>query len=160
VHLYADLQVTAINEQSLATARREALRQIIGTNAVGRQADLVRMLRRAGHRVTQSSISRDLRELGAAKLCDHYVLPEATTPAHESFDAVAGFVREVRTAGPSLTVVRTSAGAAQSVALALDDAHWPEIVGTISGDDTIFVATETEVAQARLLGRLHDTFRV
>jgi transcriptional regulator of arginine metabolism len=144
----------------MTVARREALRRIINDTAVGRQADLVRLLARAGHRATQSSISRDLRELGVAKQGDRYVIPDESAPARDRFSAVAGFVREVRPAGSSLTVVRTTAGAAQSVAIVLDRAQWPEVVGTISGDDTIFVATENSTAQRRLLARLHDVFRV
>jgi transcriptional regulator of arginine metabolism len=147
------------SENTLTAARREALRQIISRNAVGRQADLVRLLSRAGHRATQSSISRDLRELGVAKQGDRYVLPSGQQAAPEGFAAVAGFVREVRGAGPSLTVIRTAAGAAQSVAIVIDRARWPEVVGTISGDDTIFVATDTVAAQRKLLARLHDIFR-
>lgn len=147
-------------ENTLTAARREALRQIISRSAVGRQADLVRLLSRAGHSATQSSVSRDLRELGVAKQGDRYVLPADAAAAPDGFAAVAGFVRDVRSAGPSLTVVRTAAGAAQSVALAIDRAEWPEVVGTISGDDTVFVATDTAAAQRRLLARLHDIFRV
>ena len=148
------------SEHTLSAARREALRRIISQNAVGRQADLVRLLSRAGHRATQSSVSRDLRELGVAKQGDRYVLPDEAPPARDAFDAVTRFVRQVRPAGPSLTVVRTAAGAAQSVAIVLDRAQWPEVVGTISGDDTIFVATEGAADQRRLLARLHDIFRV
>ena len=152
--------MAAGSEHSMTVARREALRRIINDTAVGRQADLVRLLARAGHRATQSSISRDLRELGVAKQGDRYVIPDESAPARDRFSAVAGFVREVRPAGSSLTVVRTTAGAAQSVAIVLDRAQWPEVVGTISGDDTIFVATENSTAQRRLLARLHDVFRV
>lgn len=152
--------MAASSENTLTAARREALRRIISQSAVGRQADLVRLLSRAGHRVTQSSISRDLRELGVAKQGDRYVLPEEGPPPRTAFDAVAGFVRQVRSAGSSLTVIRTSAGAAQSVAIVLDRARWPEVVGTISGDDTIFVATEGAPGQRRLLARLHDIFRI
>ncbi len=143
-----------------AGARREALRRILRRARVGRQEDLVQLLEKAGFQATQSSVSRDLRELGVAKLGDRYVLPEDPAPALDSFSAVAAFVRDIRPAGPSLTVVRTTAGAAQSVAIVLDRAQWPEIVGTISGDDTIFVATEDGVAQRRLINRLHDSFRV
>ena len=157
-HFYADTGMTAGAEHS--TARREALRRIIHDTAVGRQADLVRLLARAGYRATQSSVSRDLRELGVAKQGDRYVIPEDPAPARDRFSAVAGFVRQVRSAGHCLTVVRTTAGAAQSVAIVLDRAQWPEVVGTISGDDTIFVATENSTAQRKLLARLHDVFRV
>ena len=150
------------SEHRLTAARRAALRRIITTAAVGRQADLVRLLARAGHRATQSSVSRDLRELGVAKQGDRYVLPgdAGTAPVPDGFAAVAGFVRDAQPAGPSLTVVRTAAGAAQSVAIVIDRARWPEVVGTISGDDTIFVATASAAAQRKLLSRLHDIFRV
>ncbi len=57
-----------------------------------------------------------------------------------------------------LTVLRTTVGAAQSVALAIDKARWPEIVGTIAGDDTIFIATESARTQRRLHERLRSTF--
>lgn len=143
-----------------AVARREALRRIIGHTPVGRQEDLVRLLGRAGHAATQSSVSRDLRELGVAKQGDRYVLPADAAPALDDFGAVAAFVRDIRAAGPSLTVIRTTAGAAQSVAIVLDRADWPEVVGTLSGDDTIFVATTGAAAQRRLLARLHDKLRV
>ncbi len=56
--------------------------------------------------------------------------------------------------------MRTTIGAAQSVAVAIDKAEWPEVVGTISGDDTIFIATERESAQSRLLARLREVFRI
>ncbi len=147
------------SEHSMTHARREALRQIITGTQVGRQADLVRMLAKAGHRATQSSVSRDLRELGVAKRGDRYVLPDDYAPASGGFRAVAGFVRQVRPAGSSLTVIRTAAGAAQSVAIVLDRASWPEVVGTISGDDTIFVATDDARAQRVVIDRLRDLFR-
>ncbi|MGH8244613.1 MAG: arginine repressor [Steroidobacteraceae bacterium] len=140
--------------------RREALRQIISRAPVGSQADLAQLLGRAGHRATQSSVSRDLRELGVAKQGDRYVLLDPATPVTDDFDAVATFVRDIRPAGANLTVIRTTAGAAQSVAIVLDRANWPEVAGTLSGDDTIFIATATAAAQRRLIARLHDKLRV
>ncbi|MGB5132248.1 MAG: hypothetical protein WBO00_06510 [Steroidobacteraceae bacterium] len=151
---------TQINGTQAATARREALRRIITRSPVGRQADLVRLLGRAGHHATQSSVSRDLRELGVAKRGDRYVLPDEPAPAPDDFAAVAAFVLGLQAAGPCLTVIRTSAGAAQSVAIVLDRAQWPEIVGTLSGDDTIFVATGGAAAQRRLGARLQQKFGV
>lgn len=142
-----------------AVARREALRRIISRSPVGRQQDLVRLLGKAGHPATQSSISRDLRELGVAKQGDRYVLPDDSAPALDDFATVAAFVRDWRPAGPCVTVIRTTAGAAQSVAIVLDRADWPDVVGTLSGDDTIFVATTGGAAQRRLLARLHENFR-
>ncbi len=148
------------NGAQAALARREALRRIITRSPVGRQEDLVRLLDRAGHHATQSSVSRDLRELGVAKLGDRYVLPDESAPALEDFGAVAAFVRDLKAAGPCLTVIRTTVGAAQSVAIVLDRAQWPEVVGTLSGDDTIFVATQGAAAQRRLISRLHQEFQV
>jgi len=142
-----------------AMARREALRRIISRSPVGRQEDLVRLLGKAGFPATQSSVSRDLRELGVAKRGDRYMLPDGAAPALEDFPAVAAFVRGWRTAGSCLTVIRTTAGAAQSVAIVLDRADWPDVVGTLSGDDTIFVATTGTAAQRRLLTRLQENFR-
>jgi len=140
--------------------RREALRQIISRAPVGSQADLVQLLGKAGHPATQSSVSRDLRELGVAKQGDHYVLLDPATPVNDDFDAVATFVRDIRRVGANLTVIRTTSAAAQSVAIVLDRANWPEVAGTLSGDDTIFVATATSAAQRRLIARLHDKLRV
>ncbi|MGH8243507.1 MAG: arginine repressor [Steroidobacteraceae bacterium] len=140
--------------------RREALRQIISRAPVGSQADLVHLLGKAGHQATQSSVSRDLRELGVAKQGDRYVLLDPATPVNDDFDAVAPFVRDIRPAGANLTVIRTTAGAAQSVAIVLDRANWLEVAGTLSGDDTIFVATATGATQRRLIAHLHDKLRV
>lgn len=136
--------------------RREALRRIIRDGAVGRQVELVRLLKRAGFEVTQSSVSRDLRDLGVAKVGDRYVLPENATAPVADLRAVSTFVQEAVPAGPHLTVVRTTIGSAQSVALAIDRARWPEVVGTISGDDTIFIATESARAQRALLDRVRS----
>jgi len=138
------------------TLRRDAIVRILRQTAVGRQAELVVLLHGEGFEATQSSVSRDLRELGVVKGADRYLLPaveDALTPSH--FEDVRAFVKGYRAAGPTLTVLRTTAGAAQSVAIAIDKAHWPEIVGTIAGDDTIFIAT----ASARAQRRLHDHLR-
>jgi transcriptional regulator of arginine metabolism len=104
-------------------------------------------------------VSRDLRELGVVKGADRYLLPaveDALTPSH--FETVRAFVKGYRASGGTLTVLRTAAGTAQSVAIALDKARWPEVVGTIAGDDTIFIATESARAQRQLHERLRTTF--
>ena len=141
--------------------RLGAILSILGGGVVRRQAELTQLLRKRGFTVTQSSISRDLRELGVLKASGRYLAPPAETAhANGKFAPLAPFVRSARTAGASLTVVRTATGAAQSVAVALDKAEWPEVVGTISGDDTIFIATPNSRAQQRLLARLREHFRI
>jgi transcriptional regulator of arginine metabolism len=139
--------------------RQQAILAILRSRRVGRQAELVRLLKNRGIRATQSSISRDLQQLGITKLDEGYRQLDA--PAGESetdAERVAEFVREIRTAGGNLTVVRTAEGAAQQVALYLDRSGWPEIVGTVSGDDTIFVATRGGGEQRRLLVRMRAAF--
>lgn len=144
-----------------SVSRRTAILRIIRESTVRNQEELVKVLRKHGFDATQSSVSRDLRELGVAKAGDHYIVPAAAEPPGEdAFAAVANFVIEVRTAGPSLTVVKTTTGTAQSVAVAIDSSHWPEVVGTISGDDTIFIATEEGREQRKLRERLRGVFHV
>jgi transcriptional regulator of arginine metabolism len=147
---------SAILEQN---ERRRAIARLLEAHVVSRQTELVALLRAEGYLATQSSVSRDLRDLGAAKLKDGYSLPkpvEADTQDEESLSVVAEFVRDIRSAGPNLLVVVTAIGAAQRVAVMLDRLGWPEIVGTVSGDDTIFVATIGANEQRRLRGRLRQ----
>jgi len=141
--------------------RQSAIMRILRDGHVRRQEDLVRLLKKAGHEVTQSSVSRDLRDLGVSKAGGRYVLPaEDAIRTNADFGTLAQFVRELRRAGPSITVLRTTIGAAQSVAVAIDKAAWPEVAGTLSGDDTIFIATANARAQDELIGRLQAIFRV
>jgi transcriptional regulator of arginine metabolism len=144
-----------------AVSRRSAILRIIRESTVHNQEELVKVLRSRGFEATQSSVSRDLRELGVAKAGDHYIVPKsADMQAADAFAAIANFVVEVRTAGASLTVVRTTTGTAQSVAVAIDQSHWPEVVGTLSGDDTIFIATDAGRDQRKLRERLRGIFKV
>ncbi len=143
------------------TDRRDAILRLLRGGRVRRQADLVGLLRRDGFDVTQSSVSRDMRELGVLKANGRYLPPGTEiSRANGDFAALAGFVRAVKPAGSSITVVRTTVGAAGSVAVAVDKAEWPEVVGTISGDDTIFIATADGRAQSRLIERLQTLFRI
>ena len=141
--------------------RRQAVVRILRSGVVHRQEDLVRLLRSEGYEVTQSSISRDLRDLGVLKASGRYVLPpDEVSRTQGDFAMLAQFVRGLKRAGPSLTVLRTTIGAAQSVAVAIDRAEWPEVAGTLSGDDTIFIATASERAQDQLLARLQALFGI
>lgn len=141
--------------------RRGAIVRILRDGLVRKQADLVRLLKKEGHQVTQSSVSRDLRDLGVLKASGRYALPpDEVTRANGDFDTLSQFVRGLKSAGPSITVLRTTIGAAQSVAVAIDKAQWPEVAGTLSGDDTIFIATSNLRAQQELISRLRALFRV
>ncbi len=142
------------------SGRRATILRILRGAHVRKQEDIVRLLREAGHDVTQSSVSRDLRELGVLKAGGRYLAPQEATRPLEDFGALRPFVLGVATAGASLTVLRTATGSAQTVAAAIDKAEWPEVVGTISGDDTIFIATDTAAAQSAVVARLRTLFRL
>jgi transcriptional regulator of arginine metabolism len=138
--------------------RRRVITRLLAERVVNRQAELVELLRAEGYPATQSSVSRDLRDLGAAKLKEGYSLPPkpAEPNEEESLQVIGEFVRDIRPAGPNLLVLITAVGAAQRVAVTLDRTGWPEIVGTLSGDDTIFVATIGSNQQRRLRSRLRQ----
>jgi transcriptional regulator of arginine metabolism len=141
--------------------RRSAIVRLLASGGVRKQQDLVRLLHKEGYDATQSSISRDLREIGVLKASGRYILPpQDVVRANGKFNTLAQFVHQIRRAGPSLTVVKTSTGAAQSVAVAIDQAQWPEVVGTLSGDDTIFIATGSARAQSGIVQRLREMFGV
>ena len=150
-----------MHADALQHDRHNAILRILRGTAVRGQGDLVRLLRREGHVVTQSSISRDLRDLGVLKASGRYLPPsDDTTRTERNFDALTQFVRGVAVAGDALTVLRTTIGAAQSVALAIDKAAWPEVVGTISGDDTIFIASRNSRGQTQVVSRLKSLFPI
>ncbi len=142
------------NPNTEQIVRREAIRERLAVGPVDTQQSLVEHLTSQGLRVTQSSVSRDLRDLGAIKTAEGYTLPAAHHDADHELDAVSALLRDAQTAGPNLLVIRTAIGAAQRVALALDRSGWPEIVGNIGGDDTVFVATTGSAGQKNLLARI------
>ena len=138
-------------EQSL---RRETIRQLLQHGPADTQQALVDELNERGLVATQSSVSRDLKELGAIKTSQGYELPAAMTAAGDELSGVAEFLRSITPAGPNLTVIRTAIGAAQRVALALDRSGWPEMVGNIGGDDTVVVASDSAATQKILIAKI------
>ncbi|HMS17709.1 MAG TPA: arginine repressor [Planctomycetota bacterium] len=133
--------------------RLSALRELLLESPVASQAALVRALRKRGHDVTQSSISRDLRDVSAVKTAQGYALPEALgapPPARREVDFLKTLVRGIVPAGPNLLVVHTGTGSASRVGLALDRFRWPEVAGTVAGDDTLFVAVHSLAGRKRL----------
>src|SRR5271157_1385624 len=96
------MQPAQLEPNANAPARRTALAKIIREQAVGRQAELVALLRKLGHVATQSSVSRDLRELGVARMGDRYVLPDTAPRPKSDFSALRQFVGARLTAGSNL----------------------------------------------------------
>ncbi len=134
------------------------------SEAIRSQEELAERLARRGFVVTQPTLSRDLKDLGVAKMARGYVVPEGGEAGdgatREQSEGRLGqlfrtFVLGVRRAG-NLVVVRTPPADAHPVARAMDEAVLDHVVGTIAGDDTIFVATEGPAEAARVAHRLES----
>jgi transcriptional regulator of arginine metabolism len=147
-------ETTMPPETESREVRQEVILSLLQDHKVQSQGELVDLLRQRGIAATQSSVSRDLRDLGVGWIGGRYTMPAEHEVRDPRVAEIAPFLRGARPAGPNLTVIFTLAGTAQAVGLAVDDAGWPEIVGTISGDDTVFAATATARDQKRLLRRL------
>ncbi|MEX2496314.1 MAG: hypothetical protein WD448_09510 [Woeseia sp.] len=136
------------------TERRNAIRRVLESRPAATQQDLLGALTAQGFHATQSSVSRDLKNLGAIKTGAGYILPGTETEGEDEIAKVADLLRDLRAAGPNLLVIKTAIGAAQRVALALDRSAWPEIVGNVGGDDTVFAATTTAAEQRTLMQKI------
>lgn len=134
----------------------EWLLKNIGKSQYRTQGQLRSALRRDGIRVDQSSISRGLQELEIRKIGGVYVAPLETSQVNALIEKikVGALVKKIDTAGPNLLVIFTEVGAAQVVAAAFDGAKIAGMVGTVAGDDTVFVATKGKAAQGRVISAL------
>jgi transcriptional regulator of arginine metabolism len=142
------------NSHPSQTDRRLAIRALLGAGPAATQQALVESLTAQGFVATQSSVSRDLKDIGAVRTPAGYTLPDGNDEHHDEIAQVSELLRELKPAGPNLLVVRTAIGAAQRVALALDRCGWPEIVGNVGGDDTVFTATASAAAQRKVIARI------
>jgi transcriptional regulator of arginine metabolism len=139
--------------------RQKAILALISEHVVANQEELRQLLEGAGQKVTQATLSRDLRDLGIVRAHTsngpRYVQPEALSdedkPSLEAllpqlFESVDG-VRE-------LLVLRTSASGAQPIAEAIDAEDWPDVLGTVAGDNTILIICRSEETRLALSERL------
>jgi transcriptional regulator of arginine metabolism len=134
------------------TARHKAILDLLDEGPVESQDSLQQRLERKGFDVGQATLSRDIHELKLVKGAEGYRRTDGSFGAEGVLPSVMHmarqFVVEIRPA-QNLLVVKTTVGSAQPVAAALDASHWPEVVGTIAGDDTVLViATDKNHAQA------------
>ena len=142
------------NTSEVQIERQNAIQQILESGPAGTQQYLVDQLIALGFEATQSSVSRDLKDISAIKTAAGYELRSSSEPADDEISKVSDLLRELQPAGPNLLVIKTAIGAAQRVALALDRCGWPEIVGNVGGDDTVFTATSSASAQRNLLSKI------
>lgn len=142
--------------------RLDAIRELVSSRQVTSQQELRRRLVKRGFDVTQATLSRDIRELKLVKGADGYAFSAGANGSENgSEDALPGidqmlasFGLKVKQALNQLVVI-TASGAAQPVALAIDGESWPEVVGTIAGDDTVLVICPDQ-KQASMLGQRID----
>jgi transcriptional regulator of arginine metabolism len=145
--------------------RQKAILEVVGTRAVATQQELKELLKARGIDVDQATISRDIKELGIVKVSDDgthykYALVEAVAPpaAHKPAAIVARLVKKVEGSG-NLLVVKTDLGEASPVSLAIDRLGWPEIAGTVAGDDTLLVVVREGVSARKVAKKLLDLKR-
>jgi transcriptional regulator of arginine metabolism len=149
-------------------SRREEILKIIRETPVHSQEELQALLKKRDFHVTQPTLSRDLKELGLAKTPAGYVAPgdlasvtpiASFVPKERREERLHQLIRDsvtfAETAG-NLVVIKTPPAAAQPVASALDAAELDGVVGTIGGDDTIFVALSTPSAATHLTRQIHQ----
>jgi len=145
------------SNREIQATRRQAIVEILnGDEQVSEQRELVEQLHKRGISATQSSISRDLKVLGAVRTQGHYEIPSWAQEEEEEspFRKVVPFVRAVKPAGPYQTLLVTDQGAGRVVCQAIADSGWEDIVGVIDGDSTVLILTESFFFQRLVYERL------
>jgi transcriptional regulator of arginine metabolism len=135
----------------LKRERQNTILSLIRSRPIGTQEELRAQLERAGVPATQSSVSRDLEELGVIKNHGRYSLPSANG------DNTRGLL-SLEPAGEALVVAHCLPGRASAVAVEIDDAAVPEIVGTLAGEDTIFIAVREQKGQRVVIKKVWEIF--
>jgi transcriptional regulator of arginine metabolism len=139
--------------------RQGQILKLIRGRSIFTQDELARALKDVGIEATQVTLSRDMRELGLVKTAEGYRQLDRESVILQFATLASEFLQDVRQAQNQI-VLRTAPGHASSVAVALDDEEWPEVVGTIAGDDTILVvcpdSATAESVKARLIGLLQS----
>jgi transcriptional regulator of arginine metabolism len=143
-------------------SRQKAILEILRKGPIPSQEDLQNALDKKGIEVGQATLSRDIREMGLVKSAEGYGLPQGSPAAEPALPSVTRlvreFVQELRLA-QNLLVIKTTVGSAQPVAAALDGEQWPEVVGTLAGDDTILVISSNKKTAAGLAARIRGMLR-
>ena len=137
-------------------ARQGRILEIVRKHSVRSQEELSSILRNENVPVTQSTLSRDIGELGLVKVRGRYQSPGDALPAAHNNHLRRTMEQYVLSAGVSgnIVVIKTSPGNAHSVGVVLDAAQWPEVMGTIAGDDTIFVLAQSSRIGKKVLERI------
>ncbi|HWP82499.1 MAG TPA: arginine repressor [Bacteroidota bacterium] len=138
--------------------RQFLIKQIIAHQPIASQEDLCRVLRKAGFNVTQATLSRDLKELGIARVHTPQGVKYELRPEMEErrLQSIVGYEVESVDANEAFVVIKTLPGRAQGVASIIDSLHHPYILGTLAGDNTIFVTPTSTKKTGEILRFLRD----
>ena len=135
--------------------RLKKVAELIRSAPIASQGELLASLQEQGISTTQSSISRDLQKLGVVKRKGYYRIPEIVPADGQGVDML-----RAESAGPNMIVLKTSPGSASRVGLIIDQACVPEVLGTIAGDDTIFVAVRDEISGRAAVRSIFAIFEI
>jgi transcriptional regulator of arginine metabolism len=142
--------------------RQGQILKVVAAQPIANQDELRRTLNHLGVRVTQATLSRDLRELQLVKTTGGYRVLASGTEEPAALPTVARalrqFLRDIRPA-QNLLVLKTPPGGAQPLAAAVDAEKWKEVAGTLAGDDTVLIITPSRSARGNLQKRLEDLLR-
>jgi transcriptional regulator of arginine metabolism len=147
----------------MKTQRHAAILRVVRERRIESQDELRQALADDGFTVTQATLSRDIRELGLAKLADpsggaYYTHPHRGAVRPELAQVAPALLVSVDGVGP-LLVLKTASGSAGAVTEALDQAGWSEVMGTIAGDDTVLVITRNQRQRIEVAARIQDLMR-
>ncbi|HVF48599.1 MAG TPA: hypothetical protein VNA19_00850 [Pyrinomonadaceae bacterium] len=134
--------------------RQAKILSLIRARRIGTQQELTAHLERAGVLATQSSVSRDLEELGIVKQHGYYTQPQMRGANGEGFSGLLS----LDAAGDCIVVAKCESGLASAVAVRIDRALLPEIVGTLAGEDTVFIAVQERKAQRAAIKKIWELF--
>lgn len=143
------------SDREVRDRRRQAIREILlHDEPVQQQHDLVNRLRNLGFAATQSNVSRDLRDIGAVRHNGQYMIPSWTQSEDSPFRKVVPFIRKMNPAGPHNLLIVTDPGAGSAVAQAIDDDEWPDLVGTVTGHNSVLLLTDNFFFQKLVYQRI------
>lgn len=147
----------------MKAARQRQIIDIITNNKIETQDELAAALKARGYEVTQATVSRDIKELGLVKVPTEegsyrYAMPQDQRPPNARERMRRMFLDAVTRLDSSenLIIVHTLTGTAHAVAACIDQVHWPEIIGTVAGDDTILIVVKPKDAVDKVLGEFQS----
>lgn len=148
----------------MKSQRQRKIIEIVENRSIETQEDLADELKQEGFNVTQATVSRDIRELHLIKIPAgnnryRYAVPESKVPSSGGSSRTRRVLQDSVVGvdySENIIVVRTTAGAAQTVALIIDNEKWGNIIGTVAGDDTVIVVVKPKSAVQKVLQRLDE----